>query len=100
MYAEELGTFRQYAGRHSRRMQRQQHRKRCHLLDINFNGSDLLPPPAPAHGLTLETVYYRRGWEGAYDHPLHGSELCEAEGGGVDEACVVACSLDEECALD
>ena len=60
----------------------------------------LLPPPAPAHGLTLETVYYRRGWEGAYDHPLHGSELCEAEGGGVDEACLAACLLDEECTLD
>ena len=60
----------------------------------------LLPPPAPAHGLTLETVYYRSGWEGAYNHPLHGSELCEAEGGGIDEECVVECLLDEECALD
>jgi len=31
----------------------------------------LLPKPAPAHGLTLEQVFYRTGWGGRYDHPLH-----------------------------
>lgn len=30
-----------------------------------------LPMPAPAHGLTLESVYYSEGWDGRYDHPLH-----------------------------
>ena len=30
-----------------------------------------LPMPAPAHGLTLESVYYEEGWGGAYAHPLH-----------------------------
>jgi tRNA pseudouridine(38-40) synthase len=30
-----------------------------------------LPRPAPAHGLTLEAVYYQEGWGGRYDHPLH-----------------------------
>ena len=33
-----------------------------------------LPKPAPAHGLTLEAVYYDQGWEGAYSHPLHPGE--------------------------
>ena len=32
---------------------------------------DLLPPPAPAHGLTLESVYYEVGWDGKFNHPLH-----------------------------
>lgn len=30
-----------------------------------------LPAPAPAHGLTLESVFYDVGWGGAYQHPLH-----------------------------
>ena len=60
----------------------------------------LLPPPAPAHGLTLENVYYRHGWDGAYSHPLHVSELLEAEGGGVDEGWAAACLADAECVLD
>ena len=30
-----------------------------------------MPPPAPPHGLTLESVYYSVGWEGRYAHPLH-----------------------------
>ena len=30
-----------------------------------------LPSPAPAHGLTLEDVYYAEGWDGRYRHPLH-----------------------------
>lgn len=60
----------------------------------------LLPPPAPAHGLTLEGVYYRDGWAGAYGHPLHTQTLCEAEGGGLDPECMAECNLDEECALD
>lgn len=30
-----------------------------------------LPGPAPAHGLTLEDVYYAVGWDEAYKHPLH-----------------------------
>lgn len=29
----------------------------------------LLPPPAPAHGLTLESVYYDDGWGGAHRAP-------------------------------
>lgn len=41
---------------------------------------DLLPPPVPAHGLTLESVYYAEGWGGRYSHPLHGSKLCEGLG--------------------
>ena len=43
---------------------------------------DLLPPPAPAHGLTLESVYYADGWQGRYSHPLHGRKpICE----GIDD---------------
>jgi hypothetical protein len=42
-----------------------------------------LPSPAPAHGLTLEAVYYDVGWGGAFDHPLHASSgrgsACEEE---------------------
>ena len=30
-----------------------------------------LPAPAPAHGLTLESVYYAEGWDLRYAHPLH-----------------------------
>ena len=30
-----------------------------------------LPKPAPACGLTLESVYYSIGWDKRYDHPLH-----------------------------
>ena len=30
-----------------------------------------LPKPAPALGLTLESVYYNVGWDGAFRHPLH-----------------------------
>ena len=30
-----------------------------------------LPKPAPACGLTLESVYYNVGWGGAFSHPLH-----------------------------
>ena len=30
-----------------------------------------LPKPAPACGLTLESVYYNVGWDGRYAHPLH-----------------------------
>ena len=30
-----------------------------------------LPKPAPACGLTLESVYYNVGWDGAFRHPLH-----------------------------
>jgi tRNA pseudouridine38-40 synthase len=30
-----------------------------------------LPAPAPAHGLTLESVYYHVGWGGRFDHELH-----------------------------
>ena len=43
----------------------------------------LLPPPAPAHGLTLESVYYGRGWGGVYNHPLHQDEasFSDTEGG-------------------
>ena len=37
-----------------------------------------LPSPAPAHGLTLEAVYYEVGWEGEYDHPLHREELTDS----------------------
>ena len=33
--------------------------------------SKLVCPPAPAHGLTLESVYYDVGWGGAFSHPLH-----------------------------
>ena len=41
---------------------------------------DLLPPPAPAHGLTLESVYYLQdqGWAGRFTHPLHASaRVCD-----------------------
>jgi tRNA pseudouridine38-40 synthase len=41
---------------------------------------DLLPPPAPAHGLTLESVYYMQdqGWAGRFTHPLHASaRVCD-----------------------
>ncbi|KAL1508317.1 hypothetical protein AB1Y20_004427 [Prymnesium parvum] len=48
-----------------------------------------LPPPAPAHGLTLECVYYSHGWGGRYDHPLHpprqwggAADATEGECGG------------------
>lgn len=41
---------------------------------IASRNRDLLPPPAPAHGLTLESVYYCHGWNGAFDHPLHPDE--------------------------
>lgn len=44
-----------------------------------------LPPPAPAHGLTLECVYYRAGWNGKYTNPLHTETLCESPKGGDDE---------------
>ena len=44
---------------------------------IASRSRDLLPAPAPAHGLTLESVYYVDGWGGRYAHPLHGSKLCE-----------------------
>lgn len=33
-----------------------------------------LPAPAPAHGLTLEAVYYETGWAGEFDHPLHRAD--------------------------
>ena len=39
------------------------------LIDARDRGR--LPSPAPAHGLTLECVYYGVGWGGAHDHPLH-----------------------------
>ena len=52
-----------------------------------------LPGPAPAHGLTLESVYYEHGWGGKYSHPLHLGMLCGAPGselGGVgEEGCLV-----------
>ena len=38
---------------------------------------DQLPAPAPAHGLTLESVFYETGWDGRYNHPLHPAKLCE-----------------------
>ena len=38
---------------------------------IAARNRDVIPPPAPAHGLTLESVYYNVGWGGAYSHPLH-----------------------------
>ena len=41
-----------------------------------------LPSPAPAHGLTLEAVYYGEGWGGAHDHPLHRTEAAAIGGGG------------------
>jgi tRNA pseudouridine38-40 synthase len=41
-----------------------------------------LPQPAPAHGLTLESVYYAVGWDGAYSHPLHTDMLCESPDSG------------------
>ena len=34
-----------------------------------LDGKPWLRRPAPAHGLTLEEVYYSNGWDGAYDHP-------------------------------
>ena len=40
----------------------------------------MLPAPAPAHGLTLENVFYSHGWDGRYDHPLHRGLLCGAPG--------------------
>jgi len=36
-----------------------------------------LPPPAPAHGLTLESVFYNAGWGGKYQHPMHTETVCE-----------------------
>lgn len=30
-----------------------------------------LPKPAPAHGLTLESVFYAVGWGGDFDSPIH-----------------------------
>ena len=45
---------------------------------ISARDRTLLPGPAPAHGLTLESVYYEQGWGGRYAHPLHvGSRPCE-----------------------
>jgi len=41
---------------------------------------DVMPSPAPAHGLTLESVYYAEGWNGRYTHPLHPSKLCDGLG--------------------
>ena len=36
-----------------------------------------MPKPAPAHGLTLESVFYEVGWGGKFDHPLH--KLCDKQ---------------------
>ena len=44
-----------------------------------------LPKPAPAHGLTLEAVYYDQGWEGAYSHPLHPGSEAKAEAEALEE---------------
>ena len=41
-----------------------------------------MPPTAPAHALTLESVFYNAGWDGAYSHPLHAERVCEAPAGG------------------
>ena len=38
---------------------------------IGARDRDRLPPPAPALGLTLESVYYCTGWDGRYDSPIH-----------------------------
>ena len=48
-----------------------------------------LPAPAPAHGLTLESVYYTHGWAGRYSHPLHHGLLCGAPGSEYLEECKV-----------
>lgn len=47
---------------------------------ISSRDRSRLPPPAPAHGLTLESVFYAEGWEGKHSHPLHpvGSETRES----------------------
>ena len=39
------------------------------LLALKYRNG--LPQPAPACGLTLESVYYNVGWGGAFSHPLH-----------------------------
>ena len=36
-----------------------------------------LPGPAPAHGLTLESVYYADGWGGRFSHDLHPAQTSE-----------------------
>ena len=65
----------------------------CNLLFYGFGSKKALlerrsrlglPMPAPAHGLTLEQVYYRTGWGGRYDHPLH-TDMVGSGGAEVDE---------------